>query len=79
MIIDLFRSQNTKPKADSRKVSVLKAISWRVIGTIDTMIISYILTGNLKVAFSIGSIEVVSKMLLYYFHERAWTKITKTK
>lgn len=79
MIIDLFRSQNLKPKADSHKVSVLKTISWRVIGTIDTMVISYILTGNLKVAFSIGSIEVVSKMLLYYFHERVWTKITKTR
>ncbi|NAS32387.1 DUF2061 domain-containing protein [Flavobacteriaceae bacterium R38] len=77
MIIDLFRSENTKLKSDSRKTSVFKAISWRIIGTLDTMIISYLLTGDLKVAFGIGSIEVVSKMVLYYLHERAWTKMTK--
>jgi uncharacterized membrane protein len=41
------------------------------------MIISYIITGSIKVALGIGSIEVVSKMLLYYFHERAWNKIIK--
>ncbi|NER15218.1 DUF2061 domain-containing protein [Leptobacterium flavescens] len=78
MIIDLFRSEKLKTKPDSHKVSILKAISWRIIGTLDTMLISYVLTGDLKVAFGIGSIEVVSKMLLYYLHERAWTKITKT-
>lgn len=78
MIIDLFRSESTKLKSDSRKTSVFKAISWRIIGTIDTMVISYLLTGDLKVAFGIGSIEVVSKMVLYYLHERAWTKMTKT-
>lgn len=77
MIIDLFRSENTKSKADSHKISILKAISWRIIGTLDTMLISYILTGNLKIAFSIGSIEVMSKMVLYYLHERAWTKVKK--
>ena len=77
MIIDLFRPDNIKLKSDSRKISVFKAISWRVIGTVDTMVISYLLTGDLKVAFGIGSIEVISKMILYYLHERAWTKMTK--
>lgn len=52
--------------------SVIKAISWRTVGTIDTMIVSYFITGNLVMAVSIGSIEVVTKMFLYYFHERAW-------
>ncbi len=55
--------------------SVVKTISWRTIGTIDTMIISYFITGDLIMAASIGSIEVVTKMILYYFHERAWNKI----
>ncbi|OUR69353.1 hypothetical protein A9Q76_09820 [Arcobacter sp. 31_11_sub10_T18] len=55
--------------------SVVKTISWRVIGTLDTMIISYFITGDLIMAASIGSIEVVTKMILYYFHERAWNKI----
>lgn len=80
MLIDLFRSENaTRPKADSHKISIIKAISWRIIGTLDTMLISYLLTGNLKIAFGIGSIEVISKMILYYLHERAWTKITKNE
>ena len=77
MIIDLFRSEKPKIKGDSHKISILKSISWRILGTIDTMIISYLLTGNVKVALSIGSVEVVSKMILYYFHERAWNKLTK--
>ena len=56
--------------------SVVKTISWRVLGTIDTMVISYLITGSLAMAASIGSIEVVTKMILYYFHERAWNKIS---
>ncbi|MCK9373861.1 MAG: DUF2061 domain-containing protein [Sulfuricurvum sp.] len=52
--------------------SVIKTLSWRTVGTIDTMIISYFITGNLVMAVSIGSIEVITKMVLYYFHERAW-------
>jgi len=54
--------------------SVVKTISWRVLGTIDTMVISYLITGSLAMAASIGSIEVVTKMILYYFHERAWDR-----
>lgn len=55
--------------------SVVKTISWRALGTIDTIVISYIITGNFIMAASIGSIEVVTKMILYYFHERAWNRI----
>ncbi|AXX93680.1 hypothetical protein CPU12_08215 [Malaciobacter molluscorum LMG 25693] len=55
--------------------SIVKSISWRTIGTIDTMIISYFITGNFVMAASIGSIEVFTKMVIYYFHERAWNKI----
>ncbi len=55
--------------------SVVKTISWRTVGTLDTIIISYFITGNLAMAASIGSIEVVTKMILYYFHERVWNKI----
>ena len=54
--------------------SIVKTISWRALGTIDTMIISYFITGNLKMAASIGAIELFTKMGLYYFHERAWSK-----
>lgn len=55
--------------------SAVKAVSWRAVGTIDTMVISFIITGNVVMAISIGSIEIVTKMLLYYFHERAWGRI----
>jgi uncharacterized membrane protein len=56
--------------------SVVKAISWRTVGTLDTIIVSYFITGNLIMAASIGSIEVITKMVLYYFHERAWNKLS---
>ena len=56
--------------------SVAKTISWRTIGTLDTIIISYFITGNLTMAASIGTIELFTKMVLYYFHERAWNKIS---
>ncbi|QDF30370.1 DUF2061 domain-containing protein [Halarcobacter anaerophilus] len=55
--------------------SVVKTVSWRTVGTLDTMIISYFITGNLTMAASIGSIEVFTKMVLYYLHERAWNKV----
>ena len=56
--------------------SVVKAVSWRTVGTLDTMIVSYFVTGNLIMTASIGSIEVITKMALYYFHERAWNKLS---
>lgn len=56
--------------------SVAKTVSWRTIGTLDTIIISYFITGNLTMAASIGTIELFTKMALYYFHERAWNKIS---
>ena len=59
--------------------SVVKAISWRTVGTLDTIIVSYFITGSLVMAASIGSIEVVTKMALYYFHERAWNKLSLGK
>ncbi|WP_299106776.1 DUF2061 domain-containing protein [uncultured Winogradskyella sp.] len=57
------------------KRSIVKTISWRVVGTLATVTISYVITGTLALAFSIGGIELVSKMVLYFFHERAWTNI----
>lgn len=56
--------------------SVLKTVSWRLTGTIDTIVISYLITGKWKAAFSIGLIEVFTKLILYYIHERAWNLIS---
>lgn len=55
--------------------SITKSVSWRVIGTVDTILISWIVTGEATVAFSIGSIELLTKMILYFFHERIWNTI----
>lgn len=55
--------------------SLVKGISWRVTGTVDTIIISWIVTRKLSLAFTIGFIEVFTKVLLYYFHERLWERI----
>ncbi len=66
-------------RADKPIKSIMKSVSWRIVGTLDTMIISYVITGKLTVAFSIGSVEVLTKTILYYFHERLWAHIHKVK
>jgi|SRR5919106_14052 uncharacterized membrane protein len=55
--------------------SVAKSISWRVLGSIDTFVLSLVITGNFVWAGSIASFEVLTKMVLYYVHERAWGRI----
>ena len=63
-----------EPKENIKR-TLLKTISWRVVGTLATVTISYVITGTMALAFSIGAIELVSKMALYFFHERAWNTI----
>ena len=63
-------------KENSRLRHILKAISWRFIGSIDTALIAWVSTGSFSFGLTIGSIEVVSKTILYYFHERIWYKST---
>ena len=64
-----------KGNSDSHSRSLVKSISWRILGTLDTIAISWALTGTLSVALSIGSIEIFTKFLLYYGHERIWNSI----
>jgi len=54
---------------------IAKTVSWRVIGTIDTMVLGFFITGDLTMALSIGGLEVFTKMILYFLHERIWYKI----
>jgi len=61
---------------DSKKRSLFKAMSWRITGTIDTFVISFLVTGQLKYASAISLTEVITKILLYYCHERAWSRIS---
>ena len=55
--------------------SFVKALSWRVTGTCDTILISFLITGEAKMAISIGFVELFTKIALYYVHERVWNKL----
>jgi uncharacterized membrane protein len=55
--------------------SLIKSMSWRIVGTLDTILISYFITGEMSFALSIGGIELVTKMMLYVAHERLWNKV----
>lgn len=58
--------------AETHFRSVLKTISWRILGTLDTFAISWFLTGQVSIAGSIAGLEIVTKIAWYYFHERLW-------
>jgi uncharacterized membrane protein len=55
--------------------SFVKGVSYRIIGTITTVVISYLMTGNTGTALSIGLADVLVKIVIYYLHERAWNRI----
>jgi len=78
LIIKSNKEQSTYTKdstSESPKRSIAKSISWRIVGTLDTILISWVVTGTLSLAFSIGLVELVTKMVLYFFHERIWNSI----
>ena len=56
--------------------SFIKSVSWRIIGTVDTILISYFVTGQADFALSIGVIEIITKMGLYVVHERVWNRFS---
>lgn len=55
-----------------RRRHLAKSITWRALGTLDTMLIAWLVTGDPLMGASIGALEIVTKTMLYYFHERAW-------
>jgi uncharacterized membrane protein len=61
---------------ESNVRSILKALSWRTTAFVDTFIVSLLITGRLKLALSIGGLELLTKLALYYVHERAWNKVS---
>jgi uncharacterized membrane protein len=68
--------KNMKLKSSEKcSRSLVKAISWRVTGTLDTIFISFLITGNINFAVTIGSVEILTKVFLYFFHERIWSYI----
>ena len=57
---------------DSHRRSLAKAGSWRIAGSIDTFIISFVVTGRIALAAPIAATELLTKVVIYYLHERAW-------
>ena len=55
--------------------SLLKAISWRVTGTLDTILITFLVTGQAKWALSVGFVELFTKVFLFFVHERVWDRL----
>ena len=55
--------------------TTIKTATWRVAASLDTVLLAWLFTGNLKTAISIGGLEVMTKLLLYFLHERAWARV----
>ena len=61
---------------DKHYRSLIKAVSWRLTGSVDTLIISFLITGKLKWALTISGVELFTKIGLYYVHERVWDSLS---
>ena len=59
----------------SRKRSLIKTITWRAIASLDTFLIVWLVTKKLSWAGTIASLEIITKMILFYLHERGWNYI----
>ena len=57
MLLDRYISQAHKPADKGRLLAVLKTVSWRIVGTLDTIVTSYLLTGTLEVACKVDAVE----------------------
>ena len=64
---------------DSQKRTIVKTLTWRVTASLTTFIIAWVLTGDLLIGATIGSVEAIAKIFLYYFHERIWNNISWAK
>ena len=65
--------------ADLKKRTIVKTLTWRVTASLITFVIAWVLTGDLLIGATIGSIEAIAKIFLYYFHERIWNNIIWAK
>ena len=65
--------------AELKKRTLVKTMTWRVTASLTTFLIAWILTGDLLIGISIGSIEAIAKIFLYYYHERIWNNIKWAK
>lgn len=60
---------------ESHKRSILKGITWRFIASATTMVVVFVVTGDLTLVASVGAIDVTAKVFFYYLHERTWGRV----
>ncbi len=61
---------------ETRMRSVVKTITFRVVATLTTVALILLFTGSLALAGVVGLLDVVVKLVIYYFHERSWEKVS---
>ena len=66
-------------RADAHRRSVAKAVSWRTLATVDTFLISWLITGRAATAGGIAATEVLTKVVLFYLHERGWNLLHRER
>ena len=71
----VWHSAEAGGRWSSHTVHVMKTITWRMLGTLDTILLSWFISGSLKLGLQLGGIEIITKMVLYYLHERIWFRI----
>ena len=64
-----------QPAHAEHRRSLIKAVSWRIVGSMDTFVIATLISGHAKTGAAIASVEMATKILLYYAHERGWEHI----
>lgn len=60
---------------DTHTRSVFKGITWRIVGTLDTMVLVFLFSGRVSLAALVGTTEAFTKIILFWVHERAWQRI----
>jgi uncharacterized membrane protein len=61
---------------DTKSRSIMKAVTWRVIASLTTFTLAFLVTGELELAAGIGVADIIAKFIFYILHERAWDRIT---
>jgi len=60
---------------ESHARSIVKGITWRLVASGTTMMVVFLMTGNLELVASVGAADITLKVMFYYFHERAWGRV----
>ena len=70
-----WSSSSSSSPEESHTRSILKGVTWRFVASMTTVAIAWLVIGEPGIAFQIGFLEAIIKILVYYLHERIWAKI----